>query len=87
MSTLPTSEFHQFVEFVAQIRDRGVNDLTPEQSVQQFRELQEQEKLRIWHERNAISEEQARRGEAKPLDFEAVWTRVSKRLADRGITD
>ena len=39
MSSIPSSEFHQFVDFVAQVRDRDVKDLTPEQSVQQFREL------------------------------------------------
>jgi hypothetical protein len=81
MSTLPTSEFHQFVDFVAQIRERGVKDLTPEESVEKFREFQEQEKLRIFHERNAISEEQARRGEAKPLDLDALLARVEARVA------
>jgi hypothetical protein len=80
MSSLPTSEFHQFVDFVAQIRDRGVKDLTPEQSVQQFRELQEQEKLRIFHERNELAAEQTRRGEAKPLDLEALLARVEARV-------
>jgi hypothetical protein len=84
MSTLPTNEFHQFVDFVAQIRDRGVNDLTPEQSVQQFRELQEQEKLRIFQERNAIAQEQTRRGDYRPLDLEALLRRVEDRVAKQG---
>ena len=87
MSTLPSTEFSQFVDFVAQIRDRGVKDLTPEQSVERFREFQEQEKLRIFQERNAIAQEQTRRGEAKPLDFDALMSRVRQRLAERGITD
>ena len=85
MSTIPSSDFQQFCDFVAHIRKRGVEDLTPEQVVQQFRE--DQEKLRIWNERNALSEEQARRGEYRPLDLDALLKRVEQRLAERGIVD
>lgn len=85
MSTVQSTDFNQFCDFLVQIRDRGATDLTPEQSVQKFRE--EQEKLRIWNERNAISQAQADRGEAKPLDFDALWNRVSQRLAERGVAE
>ncbi len=83
MSTVQSTEFNQFCDFLVQIRNSGAAELTPEQSVQRFRE--EQEKLRIWNERNAISQAQADRGEAKPLDFDALWNRVSQRLAERGV--
>ena len=85
MATVSSSDFSQFCDFVVQIRNSGAEDLTPEQSVQKFRE--EQEKLRIWNERNAISQAQADRGEAKPLDFDALWNRVSQRLAERGVAE
>jgi hypothetical protein len=80
-----TSEFAQFCDFVIQLRDSGEPELSPEQSVEAFR--RRQEKIRAWHERNAISQEQARRGEAKSLDLDAVLQRVRKRLAERAITD
>ncbi len=79
MSSVQPSDFNQFCEFVVQIRNSGGADLTPEQSVQKFRE--EQEKLRIWNDRNVISEAQARRGEAKPLDDDAVIGRLYANLA------
>ena len=79
MSSVQPSDFNQFCDFLVQIRSSGAVDLTPEQSVQKFRE--EQEKLRIWNERNAISEAQARRGDAKPLDDDAVIGRLYANLA------
>ena len=79
MSTVQSTDFNQFCDFLVQIRNSGAADLTPEQSVHKFRE--EQEKLRIWNERNAISEAQARRGEAKPLDDDAVIGRLYANLA------
>ncbi len=85
MATVSSSDFAQVGDFVVHIRNSGATDLTPEQRVQKFRE--EQEKLRIWNERNAISQAQADRGEAKPLDYDALWNRVSQRLAERGITE
>ncbi len=86
MSTdVSTSEFGQFCDFVIHLRDAGAKGLTPEQSVEEFR--RDQEKLRRWHEGNAISEEQARLGLAKPLDDEAVIARVRARLAEQGIFD
>jgi hypothetical protein len=85
MSSVQPSDFNQFCDFVVQIRNRGVADLTPEESVQKFREAQE--KLRIWNERNAIAEEQTRRGDYRTLDLDAVLNRVEQRLANRGAAD
>jgi hypothetical protein len=79
MSSVQSSDFNQFCDFVAHIRNSGAAELTPEQTVQRFRE--EQEKVRVWNERNAISEAQARRGEAKPLDDDAVIGRLYANLA------
>jgi hypothetical protein len=84
MATVSSSDFSQSCDFVVQIRNSGAADLTPEQSVQKFRE--EQEKLRIWNERNEISEAQARRGEAKPLDDDAVIWRLYANLAKQSET-
>jgi hypothetical protein len=83
MATVSSSDFSQFCDFVVQIRNSGAADLTPEQSVQKFRE--EQEKLRIWNERNAIAQEQTRRGDYRPLDLDALLERVEQRLAKGGI--
>jgi hypothetical protein len=79
------SEFSDFCDFVVQIRNSGGQHLTPEQSVEQFRA--EQEKLRKFHERNAIAEEQMRRGEYRPLDLEALLNRVEQSVAEKGAGD
>jgi hypothetical protein len=84
MSTIPSSDFQQFVDFVAQIRDRG-DDLTPEESVEHFREFQEAEKLRIFHERNEMAAEQTRRGDYRPLDLDSLLKRVEARVAKRNL--
>lgn len=85
MSAVPSTDFSQFCDFLVQIRNSGAADLTPELSVQKFRE--EQEKLRIWNERNAIAQEQTRLGDYRPLDLDALLERVEQRMANRGETD
>jgi Arc/MetJ-type ribon-helix-helix transcriptional regulator len=50
-------------------------------------EQREQEKLRRWNEGNAIAMEQSRQGLSKPLDDDAVLSRLRARLAAEGITD
>ena len=79
MASVQTSEFGDFCDFVTQLRDRGTSGLTPEQSVQEFRD--HQEKLRRWNERNAKSASQAAAGLAKPVDLDAMMTRVDARLS------
>ena len=85
MASIQPSDFSDFCDFIARIRDAGTEGLTPEQSVEQFR--RDQEKLRLWNERNAIAAEQTRRGEYGPLDVEAILSRVEQRLEHRGLAE
>ena len=72
-------EFAAFCDFVVQIRTQGTENITPEQSVEEFRHHQAQ--LRRWQGKNRLSQEQFQLGEAKPLDDEAVLTRLRNRIA------
>ena len=80
MASLPTSDFAEFCDLVTHLRNQGSVDVTPEQSVQEFRLRQEQ--LQRWSERNASSIEQAIAGEAKELDFQGLMERVERRARD-----
>lgn len=82
MASVQPSDFSQFCDFVVRIRDAGADNITPEQSVEEFR--LEQEKWRRWNEGNAISEAQARQGLYEPLDLEALLARVEQRINARG---
>ncbi|BBO34873.1 hypothetical protein [Lacipirellula parvula] len=79
MATVPSSDFAEFCDFVTHLRNEGSVDLTPEQSVQEFRQRQEQ--LQRWNDRNAASIEQAAAGAAKELDFDALMERVERRAS------
>ena len=81
MASVPSSDFADFCEFVTHLRDEGSVDVTPEQSVQEFRLRQEQ--LQRWNERNAASIRQAAAGEAKELDFDDLMERVERRARDQ----
>jgi len=81
MASVPSSDFSEFCEFVTHLRNEGSVDVTPEQSVQEFRLRQEQ--LQRWNERNAASIEQAAAGEAKELDFDDLMERVERRARDQ----
>jgi hypothetical protein len=85
MASVQNSDFGEFCEFVSQLRERGAADVTPEQSVQEFRERQE--KLRRWNERNAESMVHAEQGKARPLDLDGLLSRVETRLAQRGAVE
>ena len=85
MATEPQSElelFHQFLR--EQLEDHG-SDLSPEESVQAFRAYQRDLKRLQGEVRPAL--ERSLRGESEPLDVEDLKARVTKRLADQGITD
>ena len=84
-SDVQSSEFEEFCDFLVHIRQQGVQGLSPERSVQEFRDYQDQ--LRQWQERNAVSAEQARRGEASALDDEVVLRRLRERLSKEGIVE
>jgi len=73
------NEFNAFCNFLVGIQKRGTESLTPEQSVQEFRNHQAQ--LRQWEEKNFLSQQQSQRGEAKPLDDKAVLARLRTKLA------
>jgi Arc/MetJ-type ribon-helix-helix transcriptional regulator len=49
-------------------------------------EQREHDLLERWHNGNAIAIEQSREGLSKPLDDEAVLSRLRARLAAEGIT-
>lgn len=78
MST-DTTDIQEFQGFLNEECSQGPPQLTPEEAVAKFRALQ-----RLKAEL-AVSEEEARRGEAKPLNVEALKKRISKRLAAKGI--
>jgi len=42
----------------------------------------DEKKLRRWHERNQIADEQCQQGLCSPLDIEAILERVEKRVAE-----
>lgn len=44
---------------------------------------EEWEKLRRWHEGNAISAEQSRQGQSKPWDLAGVLERVERRASEK----
>ena len=81
MASLPSSDFAEFCDFVTHLRNEGSVDVTPEQSVQEFRLRQEQ--LQRWNERNAASIKQAAAGEAKELDFDGLMERVERRVREQ----
>lgn len=72
------SEFNAFCEFIVQIRNQGNKSLTPEQSVAEFRNYQNQ--VRQWQKKNQLSQQQFERGEAVPLDDQAILGRLRQRF-------
>ena len=84
-NAVPENEVLAFYRFLGEQIDRGENELTVQGSVEAFRAYQRgAARLR---EHLAPSIEQARRGESKPLDAEAVIERVDSRLSEEGIDD
>lgn len=80
MST-DTTDIQDFHSFLNEECSQGPPRLTPEEAVAKFRALQ-----RLKAEL-AVSLEEARRGEAKPLDVEEVIARGIKRAEAKGITE
>ena len=79
------TDIEAFYDFISRIRQSGIQDLSPEDSVRHFRAYQEE--LKKFRSDTEVSLEQSRRGESKPLDDEAFMARVRKRLAEEGISD
>lgn len=83
MSTDFTIERDAFNSFLDQAFGSGRSDATLEEAVAAFRAYQiDLERLK---ERLQPAIEQADRGEARPLDHEALMQRVRGRLDQRGI--
>ena len=74
------SEIRSFCEFLARRMDDPA--LTPEGSVREFRAYQEE--LRCAQAELRESREEYSRGEAKPLDVDALMERVRRRLTRDG---
>jgi len=74
------TEMDQFYAFLGELRLSGETQLTPEESLQRFRE--NQEKLQRFHERNDISLRQSQQGLSQTLDLDAVLERVERRIGN-----
>ena len=86
MSTdTPLTEAELFHEFIGNKLVNGGKQLSADDLLAEFRA--NQELLRRFIRETQISVEQADRGEARPLDAEALKRRVRERLAHEGITD
>jgi hypothetical protein len=77
ISEIPIQAFYQFLGR----RLNGENaDLTPEQSVREFR-LYQEELARFLRETESAAA-QSQRGQTRPLDVDAVMLRVQQRLQE-----
>ncbi|NQT36353.1 MAG: hypothetical protein HQ581_02625 [Planctomycetes bacterium] len=83
MATVPENEVLAFYHFLGERMNRGASEMTVEESVEAFRAYQRD--IASLRQHLAPSIEQAKRGESKPLDAEAVIGRVYSRLAKEGI--
>ena len=85
MATVPESEMAAFHRFLGERIDGGPSEMTVEESVEAFRAYQRDVARLKQHLGPSI--EQAKRGESKPLDAEALIERVTSRLSEKGIAD
>ena len=74
-----SNEFNAFCDFLSTLQSNGDCDLTPEQTVVQFRAYQE--KMIAFQKNNQTAMEQSRQGLSKPLDLESLLSRVEQRIA------
>ncbi len=79
-NAVPENEVLAFYRFLGEQINRGANEMTVQQSVEAFRAYQRDAASLRRH--LAPSIEQAKRGESKPLDAEAVIERVAGRLSE-----
>ena len=83
MSTeLPQDDIHSFYEYLGRRIERGERELSPEESVREYRAYREE--LQRFMAESQSSFAQAKRGEHGPIDVDAVMERVSKRLSEKG---
>ena len=79
------NELESFHQFLTEQLQHGAGELSPEESVKAFRAYQRDRERCREDIRPAL--ERSLRGESEPLDVEGLKARVTKRLADKGITD
>ena len=78
MDCVAGNELVEFYRFLGERIDSGAKEMSLEESVEAFRACQRDSARLRQHLTPSI--EQARRGESKPLDAEAVIERVTDRL-------
>jgi len=80
---LHANDFDSFYAFLSALRADEVPSLSPEESVQKFRESQQ--KLRRFQELNGVASKQSLQGLSKPLCVDELLERVEQRVAQRGV--
>ena len=78
-TSVSENPIQSFFQYLGRRLDGGACDLTPEQSVREFRLYQEELERFVRETEPAV--EQSRRGETRSLDVDAVMHRVQERLA------
>lgn len=81
----PQTDSRSFYQFLGQRIEHGASELSPEQSVAEYRAYQNEVQRFLKESQPAFDE--AARGEAKELDHDALLARVRTRLAAKGISD
>jgi hypothetical protein len=77
-ASLSTNDFDAFYAFLSELRSHAVTPISPEESVQRFRESQAQ--LQRFQRLNEVAIAQSQAGLAKPLDLNAVLGRIEQRV-------
>jgi hypothetical protein len=85
MATEPQNELELFHRFLSEQLQTGGSDLSPEDSVKAFRARQRESSRLNKEIQPAV--QRFKRGEGRELDYEAVKDQVTRRLADKGITE
>ena len=81
-SSVPDSDMQAFYDFLGRLLVNA-GELTPEQSVREFRVYQEELKRFLRDSQSAFAN--AANGRGGQLDVDAIMQRVAKRLADEGL--
>jgi hypothetical protein len=79
------SPIQAFYQFLGRRLHGGDEDLTPEQSVREFRLYQDELARFLRETEPAVA--QSERGETRPLDVDAVMLRVQQRLQEQHGSD
>ena len=85
MASTGNTDIEQFVTFLEDQVRSGRSDLSPEQSVEEFRVYQES--LAQFQSDSQASIEESASGRSQAIDVDQLKARVVKRLADRGVKE